>query len=266
MRYKDYAKDNLTTEIEDAATNTEARQTQEPEGFDMPAQFVGKSAEEVAKSFIELQSLNGRQANELGSVRQELDILQSNDLRPTEEPVEPAPPVTVDDLYEDADGAIGRVVAQHTNSRIEVLERKLQESETSNKVTELGVKHPNWRDTAQTKEFKDWVGASAYRGRLARDADKFDFDAADALFGMYNDLTGGEQSQGDALVRDQQLRDATLETSNSSFTGEDNGEFSRENLTQARIMAKKGNENARRWLKANSLAITKAYQEGHIID
>jgi hypothetical protein len=268
-KYSDYVKDDISDEIVDAVDQSQVRREEAPAGFRMPERFVGKSPEEIAQAYVESETLRGRQvnelSNELGTMRKnvaDMTDLQSQLSRPPE--VEDTP-VTVDDIYEDAEKAISRVVNKSASGRIEALETELRESRTMTKVSELNSDYPGWQETAQTPEFLNWVAESSYRTRLAKAADAYDFDAADTLFGIYGDLKGTTQSKADAELRSQQLKDATLESSTAS-SPETAETFSLENLTNARIAAKKGNPSARKWLSTNGDAIRKAYEEGHITD
>lgn len=264
LNFNDYAKDSIDDEIAEASANQEQRQEEAQDKFHVPERFVGKSAEEIAKAYVELEKLNSRQAQELGAVRKtvaDYEDLQLQMSRPPEV-TEPETPVTVDDLYEDAEGAIRRVAGKETNSRIEALEKELQETKIKGRVSELSKDYPDWQETAQDPEFLNWVAEHPYRQRLAAAADQFDFDAADALFGLYSDSKRSTQGRAE---REQQLRDATLESGSASVP-EHEDSFSRYNLTEARIAAKRGDPNARKWLKDNATAIALAYEKGHITD
>jgi hypothetical protein len=267
-RYQDYVKDDIQEEIVEAAEEAVTRQEEPQEGFSMPDRFVGKSSADIAKAYTELETLNSRQAQDLGTMRRNVDEminLQSQTSRPTEEaPILDAEPVTVDDLYEDIEGTISRVAGKASNSRLEALEKELANTKAEAKLNELSVSYPDWQTEVKSPEFQNWVNESPYRQRLAQAADSYDFDAADTLFGIYNDLKGSKRKV-DTAERDQALRDATLESSGAPVPDMEE-EFSRANLMQARIAAKRGSSTARQWLNDNSAGIAKAYEDGHITD
>lgn len=49
-----------------------------PTGEVLPERFVGKSAEEIAKAYVELESQSGRQATELGEIKNEMGMLKAS--------------------------------------------------------------------------------------------------------------------------------------------------------------------------------------------
>lgn len=266
-KYQDYVKDDLSDEIDEAAENQEVRQKNADDGFQVPTRFKGKSPEEIARAYVELERLQSRQAQDLGSMRKTVDelvALQSQTFRPPEV-VEDDDPVTIDSMYDDAEGAISKVANKAVGRRIEALESELKETKTKSRLSEFEQKHPNWQETATDAEFLNWVSESPYRQRLAASADQWDFDAAEDLFGMYADLKGRAKEQEKSRKRKKQLDDASLESSSPSVP-EHEETFSRRNLLQARVSAKKGNKDARQWLADNQDSIALAYAEGRIID
>lgn len=264
-RYADYVKDDLTDEIQEASENQEERKSAAPSGFEMPDRFKGKSAEEIAQSFVELEKLNSKQANDLGVMRKNVDELIALQLRETEEPPADEPAVDMDSLYEDTEGSISRVAEKAVDGRIKALEDQLEKKNVEEAVSTFETKHGDWREVAATEDFAKWVGESAYRTRLAQAADAYDLDAANDLFDMYKDHTGQAKAVEDAARRERQLADASLETSSPGTIDTDEG-FSRSVLTEARIAAKKGDRNAREYLAVNADAIALAYEEGRITD
>src|SRR5690606_5516184 len=123
----------------------------------------------------------------------------------------------------------------------------------------------DWLDTARDPEFLNWISESPYRQRLAAAADPYDFDAAEDLFGMYDDRRARTKEVEKANRRRKKLADAALESSGPSVPDHEET-FSRRNLLQARVAAKKGNKDARQWLADNQQAIALAYAEGRITD
>lgn len=197
------------------------------------------------------------------SVDQLLALQSQRTEEPPAEPDEPA--VDIDAIYEDTEGAISRVATKAVNPRIEALEAKLAEKEAETALAQFEKEHPKWQETIKDEAFLDWVKGSQYRLRLAQAADAYDFDAANDLFDMYEDYTGRAQEVEKSAKRKQQLRDASLESS-SPGTIDTEETFSRANLLEARLAAKRGDTAARRWLAENGDAIALAYEEGRITD
>jgi hypothetical protein len=190
-RYEDYAKrleatpqqDELENEITEAAVQTEVRQVEA--GSRLPERFKGKTAEEIADSFIELEKLNSRQAQDLGAMRKTVDelvTLQLQESRTREKPAD-TKPVTVDDLYENADETIRSVVRKETDTRVQALEQELAKERMEREQAKFTVKFPTWQEDVRNPEFIEWIKQKPHRVSLAQRADRGDFNAAEDLFG-----------------------------------------------------------------------------------
>lgn len=262
-KYEDYAKKEgeLEDEIDNAAEQAQTREGES--GFTMPDRFQGKSAEDIAQSYTELESLNSRQAQDLGTMRQTVDELVNLQSQ-QEEPAPAAEPITVDDLYDDPNAAVERAVEAATGGRIEALEQELAKAKLSTRVEGLESKFPGWKDTVRSDEFTKWAQASPYRLRMAQAADGWDMDAADELLGMYSEVTGRE-SQSDQDQRNADLQNATLESSSAEVLAGEPG-FSRSELLQHRVAAKHGNQESIAYMDKNAEAIAIAYENGAITD
>lgn len=263
--YKDYVKDEIDNEIADANAAANARDEKGPE---IPDRFKGKSKAEIAASFVELQALNSRQANDLGSMRKTVDQLielqsQQSNSPDTEE--ETAAPVTVDDLYDDADGIIRRLVREESSDRIDALEKALQSQVSNTGVAALTEKYPTWKTDAQDPEFLAWVREKRSRIMLIQAADALDFEAAEELLGSYYESKAPAQDETDDAETQQQLRDATLESGSPAPTDLVDT-YSRHELMQKRIAAKQGHLESEAWLAAHATSITTAYAEDRIVD
>jgi len=262
--YADYVKNDIDDEIADANANADARAKEEA----IPDRFKGKSKAEIAASFVELQAMNSKQANDLGSMRKTVDQLLELQSRKTDspEPAATAPPVTVDDLYDDADGQIRRLAREESSDRIAALEQQLAERDSQAGIKAITDKFPTWQEDAQTPEFLEWVREKKSRVMLIQAADALDFEAAEELLGSYYDQTPkAPEDTSKADNTQQQLRDATLESGSPAPT-ELVDVYSRSELMEYRIAANQGNSQAQRYLTAHADAIAVAYAEGRIVD
>jgi polyhydroxyalkanoate synthesis regulator phasin len=264
-KYEDYVKQELDTEIDEAAKNQEQRQ----QGDSIPERFKGKSAEEIARSFVELESLYGKQAQQYGDLRKTVENLEKQ-IKPSE-PAKPAPekkPVTVDEIYDNADDAVRRVVREESQSRIEELERKLQEAERRTQINEarkaFEQKHPDYTGTMKDPAFIEWIKASPFRVRMAQAADAGDFDAADELFSTYADISVARTDQNKQSKRSE-VRKAGLVSSGGTSPAPVE-KYDRIKLESMRIAARRGDREAEAYLRANSADILTAYAEGRIIN
>lgn len=264
-KYEDYAK-NIEQEIDDAAEQSDQRARDASTGRFIPDRFKNKSIEDVIQSYEELEKLNSRQAQDLGSMRQTVDRLLDIQSQQTSSPApEPSKPVSVDDLYEDADGVLRRVAKEEVSGEISELKQELTQLRLERAMAKLESKFEGWQERVKEPEFASWVQDSPYRQRMYQDADNGDFDAAEEILGMYYDYSSTAERTNSQHQRDRELNDAMLESSSPPATTSDET-YSRYDLLEARIAAKKGDLKAERWLQAHADSIALAYEEGRIVD
>ena len=266
-KYADYVQKQSQVEQE--------LQTQPAKTFNIPdsvkTRFLGKSPEEIMESFAEAQALISRQGQELGELRkttQTLIELQSKPVVQPEPSPEPEKGVTVDDLYDDTEGAITKVVkksTKDTSERIEALEKELAQRRAQDVEGDLERRYPGWKVEASKPEFLEWVKASPVRLRLAKAADSYDLDSANDLLELWYDRKQVIGKVAADFTREQQFRDATLESSSPSDIEHVNT-YKRHELTEKRIAAINGNQQAQRYLETHAEDIRLAYREGRVTD
>ena len=264
-KYEDYVKtdDQLENEIEDAASNSEERQ----DGAVIPERFKGKSPEEIAKAYTELEKLNSRQAQDLGAMRKSVDELLSLQLRRDSTGAEAASkkPITVDEIYENPDEVIRKVVKEESAERIAQLEQELQRSRFEKAMDAFTEQYPTWKQDAADPAMISWIHEKPYRVALARAADAGDLGAADQLFGAYYDTQKKVNKEEQKRERKQKVQAAGLESAGAGVP-ETVERYSRSALMDKRIAAKRGDASAERWLAAHGAAIQQAYAEGRVVD
>ena len=265
-KFADYVQkqDELTKELEQPAKTYNI-----PES--VKTRFAGKTPEEIMESFAEAQSLISRQGQELGELRKATNTLmelQSATMKQeTPAPVEDKG-ITVDDLYDNPEDSIAKVVdkkSQKTSERIAALEAELATRRSTDIEVALERKYPGWKDEASRPEFLEWIKGSPVRMRLAQAAHAWDVDSANDLLELWYDRKGTVRKVQADIRREQQFRDASLESSSPSDV-EEVPTFKRHEIQENRIAAQLGNRKAERWLSDNGKAITLAYAEGRITD
>jgi hypothetical protein len=263
--FKDYMKDGneaLDDEINQASSAQEERVTIGiPES--VISRFDGKSQEEVLRSYAQLERAYSQQGNKMGELRQSFD--QYVTLQSKSEPAPEYKPVTADDMYEDPENAVARVVERTTGDKLKELEVELGKVKTERRVSEFERKFPNAREIAESDDFAAWIHGSPYRARLAQNADRYDFEAAEELFSLYNDSTQSKVDTKATTKRNKQLRDASLESSSPESAKLDDV-FSRSDIIDAKLAARRGVGDAQTWLKKHAEAIAIAYEEGRVVD
>jgi ribosomal protein L29 len=266
-KFEEYAKqqnDDLDTEISEASKASDERREA---GGELPERFKGKTAEEIAASYIELEKLNSRQAQSLGQLRKtadELLQLQLRDARHSQE-TPPTKPVEASDLFDEPDKAIRSVAKEEVDSRVKSLEAELMNERIARAKADFSKQFPKWEDDVHDPEFIAWIHEKPHRVKLARTADMGDFDAAETLFGTYYDQREVRKTKEEKEQRKQRVKEVTLESSGAGAPDVEQ-KFSRTALMEKRLAAKRGDRNADYWLRTNAEAIAVAYEEGRIVD
>lgn len=260
----EFRNESLEHEIQEAGGNAEARELAAQE-LTVPDKFRDKSPEDIIKSYQELEKAYGRQAQTVGQLRKAVDqMLEFRDSSSSARE-EPPKPLSVDDIYENPDDAVRRVVREETTGKLKEVQEELARTRRELTLKEFEARHPNWRETVKDPAFANWVEERPHRLRLAAAADQYDFDAAEELFGLYEEATAGRRASEESQRRDQQLSQAGLETG-SAAPAPKGKTFSRYELMQKRIAANRGNRDAAMWLQSNAEAVQRAYAEGRIVD
>lgn len=213
--------DDYVREAKAAATAEESNGDVTPvdkvdeSGFEMPSKFNGKSAEEIAQSYMELQSEYGRRNNEVGSLRKLTDqLLELKNEAPKDET--PKKEVDVDSLLNNPGETINEAV--EGNPRLKALEERFTKADRQESLGRLEAKHPKWVDTLQTPEFQSWVMESPIRQRLFVEADtNYDYDTGLELFDMY------DLAKGNAVKEAQQERNTNARKSAKQAVTESGG-------------------------------------------
>ena len=161
----------------------QARPDKPEDDSDLPEKFRGKSKAEIAKSYQELESFNGRRNNEYSDLKRVTDeLLNLKEATKVEET-----PITVDALLDDPGGTIN--TAMDKNERLANIERQLLQQDLTKAKAGFEGKHPKWQETIKTNDFQDWVNGSPTRQKMFEAADKrYNYEVADELFTLYDDI------------------------------------------------------------------------------
>jgi hypothetical protein len=222
--------------------------------------------------YKELEKLNSRQAQELGGLRQEtqqyraaFDEYLLNEASTPADAQQAPQAVTTDDLLDRPDEVISQAIENHPAIR-----QAREAAEIARKQAILAAKsqfedkHPSYQETMSNPAFAEWVRGSSARMSLAQQADQWNFDAADALFSLYEAeqaLQGVQQQQ----ATNEALQQAELEHAGVGEPPPD-AKFSRREMRELMIRAAQGDEKAER-LKADLMpAYRAALQAGEVTD
>lgn len=209
---------------------------------DLPKEFRGKSVSELVNMLQEKEKMIGRQANEIGHLRDLSDQLLNSQTHASsatahsqsQEDSQPnAPEITSDDLFENPNEAISRAVSPLIESAVSEIKQSVGGLQATNAAQEFERRHPTYQEDMQDEEFQKFVQQSQYRTRLAAKAhNENDFEAADELWTAWEE-SKAESSEAKELDEDEgdreqhqqhdqrqkQLRDASTVRSGNGERG-----------------------------------------------
>lgn len=205
-------------ELEAVEEQIAAKQTSAaPPEADLPEKYKGKSVVDIVKMHQEAERLIGRQAQEVGEVRKLADELLRSQLKPKEPEVQPPKEV---DFFENPQEAIKRAV--ETNPAVLEARQYAIQAQRTQAVQQLQQTHPDFQQIVKDQDFLQWVGASAVRQKLMREADAYDFTAANELLSTFKEIRQLKQqrtAEVDTKARDSALKAAAVETGGSGESG-----------------------------------------------
>jgi hypothetical protein len=159
-----------------------------PQGTEVPDKFKDKSVLEVIESYKHLEKELGSKQREVGDLRSLTDQLLANPQTVTGQrqvdQYDELPNVTADDVLNDPRSAIESVVSgrdEATNSRVDALEATLA-------MQAFAGRHPTFKADQTDSKFQEFVTGSNYRQSLAQKAASGSIEAADELWGAYDEV------------------------------------------------------------------------------
>lgn len=265
FKFEDYAKkvkeqnEVLDEEIQTASDQQETRE---------------KTQQEIdwEKRYKDLEAHNSRQAQELGSLRNEVgryktafDEYLLNEDDPDANAAKEVTPITSDDLFERPDEVINSSIDNHPAIR---QARELAEAQRKQAIidakTAFETKHPKYQEIVSDPAFADWVKAEPTRIHLAQQADKWDFGAADALFSLYEAERKLESAEARQKT-DREMENAALESAGVGEPPPD-AKYSRTEMREKMIAARRGDLEAERYLNSHLPKYRVALANGQVTD
>jgi hypothetical protein len=157
----------------------------EPE---LPSKFKGKTAQDIAKAYEQLEQQLGRQGQELGELRKTHDeIIRSTLTRRNDPPGTTTEPEDDTVFFTNPRKAIAEAVEKHP--LVQELRQKQTETQHERAARTFRAKHPDAEAVIADPEFRAWVGASKVRQALLVAADRnYDVDAGDELLSTWKQL------------------------------------------------------------------------------
>jgi len=222
---------------------------------EIPQKYHGKSNAELIRMHQEAEKLSGRQGNEVGELRKLVDDYVVNQTV-TKAPEEK---LTISDVdwIENPDGSVDRKIDNHPAiKKAEEASLRFNQMEVMNRIS---TAHPDFQEIVADDSFQDWIGKSQVRIKKLKQADQFDFDAADDLFTTWKERQEliGQAKAGADIERKNSLKSG----SNGGARG--SGEGSKKKFFKRSELLHMMQHDPDRYL-ANSEAITQAYAEGRV--
>jgi len=250
-----------TVEPDETLSMGEA-ETEEP-AFQVPDKFSGKSVEDIVKSYQNLEQELGRKSQEIGELRQLSDsFLQAEISRngpQTSHDTENSNLETEEDFYDDPSKAVNSLIEKHPKFQ-EFQQFQAQQNQESSKA-QLENTHPDYVDIIQDTEFQDWVQASKFRSNLFREADQYNYEAADELLTHWKERSTIDKT---AEVKQEQAasRKKALKTSKSESRGSSESTAGKKTYRRADLIRLKATDPNRYADLADE--IYAAYAEGRV--
>lgn len=237
---------------EDLGSDIESVEEEQEQSQETGSSKPDVDIEKVVKEHKELQSLYGRQTQELGDLRKLTDQLlqfNNNQNQPRQEEKK-KPLVDVDSLLENPEDALNRALNEHP--KLKAMEQQLFQSRVSKAKEQFELDNPDWKDVVQSQNFQQWVTSSPVRLRMFQEADRnYDYNTGSELIQMYKQLNGsGQQSAPN-------VKAGSVERGTSARTGNTKKVYRRADLINLRI------NDPQKW-EAMEGEIMKAYAEGRV--
>lgn len=259
---------NNQVEVDQIEAEMSVPDTQEKQSFEMPDKFKGKSAEEIAQSYVNAEKRLGEVNNQLGEYRSMTDRLleleekrisdlekggsdniEEFDIDPTE--LLANPKEVMDRYYEQ------RLAS---DSAYTELQKRLDRIESTTIEQQFSEKHPDAYDRFNDPAFLDWVKTNPYRANMAATAvNTQDYNSLDYLLTDYKERTT-DAPKNDRRARE--LQNAALVATESSSSGNSASSskvYSRRKIVDLKIRNPEEYRN-------RASEFTKAYAEGRVTD
>lgn len=183
--------------------NKQRSQKKDNQTDSLPKEYQGKSTQELVEILRTKEAMIGRQANEIGHLRDLSDQLitsqtsasrQVSNSQSQQDEVQ----VSSDDILEDPRGAITRVVSPLINSAVEEIKGTVGGLQTNSAAQQFAQRHPTFEQDMNDPAFQQFVQSSKYRQKLALKAhNNTDFDAADELWTAWEEQRDSLQELDD---------------------------------------------------------------------
>jgi len=167
---------NETLEALAVEEEVEQEEIQEPEAQKLPKKFQGKSSTEIAEAYENLEKELGRKGQEIGELRKLTDSYLQSQISSQSQQTTTSEPA---DFYDNPEEAVRQIIDNHP--RFREFSEQTQQQQAALTAQQLEKAHPDFQEVITDGGFQEWVNGSKIRQRLYKEADSYDFDAANEL-------------------------------------------------------------------------------------
>lgn len=246
-----------TTNEEDANSLETEKPVEE-----LPEKFQGKSIEDIAKSYSNLEQQYGKQGNELGELRKLADSLIQKNLQESQTQ---STADTIEQELSDEDFVLNPVeaVRKVVEESLKPIKENLTQTKVDNTLQRIQTAHPDVSEIVNDTNFQEWIMATKPRQDMWARASNGDFDYADELFTQYKSLASRKDVEAENAIQRAKEEDLKAATAISRGASPDVGTKGKPNYRRAELIRLRM-ENPKRY-DSLSNEIRQAYAEGRVL-
>ena len=173
---EEVVEEQVDVSLEALAVEDEVEEEVIQEEAELPKKFQGKSSTEIVEAYENLEKELGRKGQEIGELRKLTDSYLQSQISTQAETTTTSEPA---DFYDNPEQAVRQIIDNHP--RFKEMKEQNEKQTASLTAQQLEKAHPDFQEVIGDGGFQEWVNGSKIRQRLYKEADSYDFDAADEL-------------------------------------------------------------------------------------
>ena len=173
---EEVVEEQVDLSLEALAVEDEVEEEVIQEEAELPKKFQGKSSTEIVEAYENLEKELGRKGQEIGELRKLTDSYLQSQISTQAETTTTSEPA---DFYDNPEQAVRQIIDNHP--RFKEMKEQNEKQTASLTAQQLEKAHPDFQEVIGDGGFQEWVNGSKIRQRLYKEADSYDFDAADEL-------------------------------------------------------------------------------------
>jgi hypothetical protein len=173
---EEVVEEQVDSSLEALAVEDEVEEEVIQEEAELPKKFQGKSSTEIVEAYENLEKELGRKGQEIGELRKLTDSYLQSQISTQAETTTTSEPA---DFYDNPEQAVRQIIDNHP--RFKEMKEQNEKQTASLTAQQLEKAHPDFQEVIGDGGFQEWVNGSKIRQRLYKEADSYDFDAADEL-------------------------------------------------------------------------------------